>query len=100
MLIPKNCKRIHVIWDINLGIGGVVTFPDAKRLKEVVEYAPLDYLLLETDTPYLSPVPRRGKRNNSLHLGFVMDEIARIKGVSFDKVAEVTRENARRLFGI
>ena len=83
-----------------LGIGGVVTFPDAKRLKEVVEYAPLDYLLLETDAPYLSPVPRRGKRNNSLQLGFVMDEIARIKGVSFNKVAEVTRENARRLFGI
>ena len=83
-----------------LGIGGVVTFPDAKRLKEVVEYAPLDYLLLETDAPYLSPVPRRGKRNNSLQLGFVMDEIARIKGVSFNKVAEVTRENAKRLFGI
>ena len=83
-----------------LGIGGVITFPDAKRLKEVVEYAPLDYLLLETDAPYLSPVPRRGKRNNSLHLGFVMDEISRIKGVSFDKVAEVTRENARRLFGV
>jgi len=83
-----------------LGIGGVVTFPDAKRLKEVVEYAPLDYLLLETDAPYLSPVPRRGKRNNSLQLGFVMDEIARIKGVSFNKVAEVTRENAKRLFHI
>lgn len=83
-----------------LGIGGVLTFPDAKRLREVVAYAPLDYLLLETDAPYLSPVPRRGTRNNSLNLGFVMDEISKIKGVSFEKVAEVTRENARRLFGV
>lgn len=96
----KEHAREYMNMGYYLGIGGVVTFPDAKRLKEVVEYAPLDYLLLETDAPYLSPVPRRGKRNNSLQLGFVMDEIARIKGVSFNKVAEVTRENARRLFGI
>ena len=96
----KEHAREYMNMGYYLGIGGVVTFKNAKKLKEVVEYAPLDYLLLETDAPYLSPVPRRGKRNNSLHLGFVMDEIARIKGVSFDKVAEVTRENARRLFGI
>lgn len=83
-----------------LGIGGVVTFSDAKRLKQVVEYAPLDYLLLETDAPYLAPVPHRGTRNNSLNLEFVMAEISRIKGVSVEKIAEVTRENARRLFGV
>ena len=83
-----------------LGIGGVVTFQNAKRLKEVVEYAPLDYLLLETDAPYLTPQPYRGKRNCSLYLTYVAEEIARIKKVSYEDVVNITRENAEKLFKI
>ena len=83
-----------------LGIGGVATFANAKKLKEIVAYAPLDYILLETDCPYLAPEPHRGERNNSSYLTFVAREIARIKGVSYETVVETTAGNARRLFGI
>lgn len=83
-----------------LGIGGVVTFSNAKKLKEVVKYAPLDYLLLETDCPYLAPEPHRGERNTSANLRFVAEKIAELKGVSWEKVAETTAGNARKLFGI
>lgn len=83
-----------------LGIGGVVTFSNAKKLKEVVKYAPLDYLLLETDCPYLAPEPHRGERNTSVNLRFVAEKIAELKGVSWEKVAETTAGNARKLFGI
>ena len=80
-----------------LGIGGVVTFKNAKKLKEVVEYAPLDQIVLETDSPYLSPEPNRGKRNDSRNLVYVAREIARIKGVTEDEVIAVTEGNAERL---
>lgn len=83
-----------------LGIGGVVTFQNAKKLKEVVEYIPLESILLETDCPYLSPVPNRGKRNSSLNLVYVAKEIARIKGVSYEEVVEVTRKNAKKMYSI
>lgn len=81
-----------------LGIGGVVTFNNGKKLKEVVEYAPLEQLVLETDSPYLSPVPHRGKRNTSLNLTYVVQEIAKIKGVSYEEVERVTTENAKRFY--
>ena len=83
-----------------LGVGGVVTFKNGKRLKDVGEYAPLDYLLLETDAPYLAPEPYRRHRNCSVYLTYVAEEIARIKGVSYETVVDVTRENAKKLFGI
>ena len=83
-----------------LGIGGVITFKNAKKLKEVVEYAPLDYLLLETDSPYLAPEPYRGKRNCSLYLNYVAEEIARIKKISYEEVVETTKKNAQKLFGV
>ena len=83
-----------------LGIGGVVTFKNAKKLKEVVEYAPLDYLLLETDAPYLAPEPYRGKRNCSQYLTYVAKEIAEIKSVTYEEVIDITRNNAKKLFGL
>lgn len=81
-----------------LGVGGVVTFKNGKKLKEVVEYAPLDQIVLETDSPYLAPVPFRGKRNCSLYLIYVAEEIARIKQVSVKEVCETTFNNAKRLY--
>ena len=81
-----------------LGIGGVLTFKNAKKLKEVAEYAPMDRLVLETDCPYLTPVPYRGKRNSSLYLSYVAEALAELKGMEKDEVIRVTAENARRLY--
>lgn len=81
-----------------IGVGGVVTFQNAKKLRECVEYVPLDSILLETDSPYLAPVPFRGKRNCSLYLPYVVEKIAEIKGISEEEVIEATEQNAKRLF--
>ena len=83
-----------------LGIGGMVTFPKVKKLIRVVEGIPLEHLLLETDSPYMTPVPNRGKRNDSRQIVHVAAKIAEIKGISVQKVCEVTTQNAKRLFGI
>lgn len=96
----KEIAREYLDMGFFLGIGGVVTFNNAKKLKEVVEYAPLDQIVLETDCPYLAPVPNRGKRNSSMNLPYVAEEIARIKGVSREEVEAVTWENAHRLYRI
>jgi TatD DNase family protein len=81
-----------------LGIGGVITFANGRKLKEVVEYAPLEQLVLETDSPYLSPVPYRGKRNSSLNLPYIAKEIAKIKKIDYDTVVRVTNENAKEFY--
>lgn len=96
----KEMAREFLNMGLYLGIGGVVTFKNGRKLKEVVEYAPLDRLLLETDSPYLAPVPNRGKRNSSLNLPYVAAKISEIKQVDVDTVVSVTEENAGRLFGI
>lgn len=83
-----------------LGIGGVLTFKNAKKLKEVVAYMPLDRLLLETDCPYLAPVPYRGKRNSSLYLPYVVEAVSQIKGITREEVVEAAARNARRMFRI
>ncbi|MCI6887843.1 MAG: TatD family hydrolase [Lachnospiraceae bacterium] len=81
-----------------LGIGGVLTFNNARKLKEVVDYMPMEQLVLETDCPYLSPVPNRGKRNSSLNLPYVVKAVSEIKGIPEEEVIAVTRENARRMY--
>ena len=83
-----------------LGIGGVVTFKNAKKLKETVQYAPLSQLVLETDCPYMSPEPNRGKRNSSLNLPYVAQAIAELKGITAEEVIDVTRQNAEKLLGV
>lgn len=82
-----------------IGVGGVVTFKNAKKLKEVVKYVPLERIVVETDSPYMAPVPNRGKRNTSEYLPYVIGEIANIKEVSFAEVEDITYGNAVRLFG-
>lgn len=94
----RELAREYLDMGLYLGIGGVLTFKNARKLKEVVEYAPLSRLLLETDCPYLAPVPNRGKRNSSLNLPYVVEEIAALKGISPEEVMEKTAENAFRLF--
>lgn len=83
-----------------IGIGGVLTFHNAKKLKEVAEYVPLNQIVLETDCPYLAPVPNRGKRNSSLNLTYVADMLAEIKGIAREEIERVTYENACRLYRI
>ncbi len=83
-----------------IGIGGVVTFKNSKKLKDVVDAIPLERLVLETDSPYLAPEPNRGKRNSSLNLPYVAQKIAEIKGAAYDEVVEITNRNARKLYRI
>ena len=83
-----------------IGVGGVVTFKNSKKLKETVAQIPLSKILLETDAPYMAPEPYRGKRNHSGNLELVVQKVAELKGVSKDEVEDVTRKNARELFGI
>ena len=84
--------------DMYIGLGGAVTFKNAVKPCEVAKFVPSDRLLIETDAPYMTPVPFRGKRNSSLNLTYVAQTIGEIKGVSAEKVMEVTRENGYRLF--
>lgn len=83
-----------------IGIGGVVTFKNAKKLIEVAQYVPMDRILLETDCPYLAPEPNRGKRNSSLNLKYVAAKIAEIMNISYEEVVKITNQNARRMYGI
>lgn len=92
--------REYVKMGYYLGVGGVVTFKNGRKLKEVVADIPLEHLVLETDAPYLSPEPFRGKRNDSTKLNYVVAEIARIKEVEASEVIRITTENARKLYQI
>ncbi len=94
----KEQAKEYLDMGFYFGIGGVVTFNNAKKLREVVEFLPMDRIVLETDAPYLSPVPNRGKRNSSLNLPYVVKEIAGIKGISEKEVIDITRVNAKTLY--
>lgn len=83
-----------------IALGGVVTFKNAKKAHEIAKEIPLEYLLLETDAPYLTPEPYRGKRNEPAYVKFVAERIAQIRGISIDEVAEATTNNARKVFNI
>lgn len=83
-----------------VALGGVVTFKNAKYVHEIAKEIPLEYLLLETDAPYLTPEPYRGKRNEPAYVKFVAEKIAELREVSFEEIAQATTQNARKAFGI
>ena len=83
-----------------IGVGGVITFKNGKKLKQTVDKIPLDRILLETDCPYMAPEPFRGSRNSSVYLPYVVKAIADIKGVTPQKVIDITEQNARKFYGI
>jgi len=81
-----------------IGVGGVVTYKNGRRLKETVERLPLESIVIETDCPYLSPEPRRGQRNSSLNLSHVVSGIAQLKGMKMQEVEDITLDNAMKLY--
>ena len=85
---------------MHISFSGVVTFKKALEVKEAAQVVPLDRLLVETDAPYLAPVPFRGKRNEPGYTKYVVDEIAALREMSVEEVANQTTQNARRLFRI
>lgn len=96
---PEQAKE-YVKLGYYIGVGGVVTFKNAKKLTETVRQIPLERILLETDSPYMAPEPHRGTRNDSSYLPYVAAKIAELKGVTAQEVRRVTWENACRLFGV
>ncbi|MFI3207761.1 MAG: TatD family hydrolase [Eubacteriales bacterium] len=92
--------REYVKMGYYIGVGGVVTFKNSRKLKEVVEEIPLGSIVLETDAPYLAPTPNRGKRNDSTQLVKVVEEIALLKGITYEEVLEATWKNGKELYGI
>ena len=83
-----------------IGIGGIITFKNAKNLLDVVNNIPIEKILIETDCPYLSPEPNRGQRNDSSNLKYIVEKISQIKNISHEKIAKITCENAKKLFDI
>lgn len=96
----KELAKEYIKRGFYIGVGGSLTFKNARKTVEVVETIPLEFIVIETDAPYLTPVPHRGKRNNSSYLEHVVDKIAEIKQISHEEVARITQENAKKLFRI
>ena len=94
----KEMAREYINMGFMIGIGGVVTYKNASKIKEVVSFMPMENMVLETDCPYLSPAPLRGKRNDSSLIKYVVQTVAALKGITQEEVIFITRNNARRLF--
>ena len=92
--------RIFLDMGFYISIAGPVTFSNAGRLTEVAKYIPDDRILIETDSPYLAPVPKRGKRNCPVYVRHVCERIAELRGVSVEKMAEITKNNAKSVYNI
>ena len=94
----KEMAREFIKIGFMIGIGGVCTYKNAKNIIDVIENIPVEYILLETDAPYLTPEPYRGNKNSSKYLPIIANKIAEIKNVSLSKVVEITGKNASRMF--
>ena len=87
-------------WGMYIAFGGSLTFKKSVRPVEVAKYVPLDRIVIETDSPYLTPEPHRGKRNSSLYIHYVAEKLAAVKGISVEEIESATYENAKKCFGI
>ena len=96
----KELAEEYIKMGFHIGIGGVVTFKNGKKLKEIAASIPLGRILLETDCPYLAPEPHRGKRNSSLYVPHIAQEIADLRGITYEEVVAQTEKNAKELFHI
>lgn len=96
----KETARSFLDMGFYIGIGGVLTFKNARKLKEAAAYIPMDRIVLETDCPYLAPEPNRGKRNSSLNIPYVVTALAQIKGITEEEVRRAAWENSHKLYGM
>ncbi len=87
-------------WGMYIAFGGTLTFKNARKVREVAKYVPIEQIVIETDCPYLAPEPNRGKRNSSLYIHYVAEMLAEIKGISRDEAERITCENAKRVYRI
>ena len=94
---PELAKTVLAL-GFHIGFNGIITFKNAQNVRDIVELTPLDRILIETDSPFLAPIPHRGKENAPFNLPFVAAKIAEIKNISVDEVLRVTTENAKNLF--
>lgn len=97
---PREVKEIRKICNPYFGINGVVTYKNAPELREALKEVGIDHIVLETDSPYLTPVPHRGKRNESTYISFVRDKIAETLGLTKEETEQLTDRNARSIFEI
>ncbi|MCP4120486.1 MAG: TatD family hydrolase [Bacteroidetes bacterium] len=95
-----EAQKVMELNGFYMGLGGVLTFKKANELRDVVKDIPMEYLVLETDAPYLTPTPFRGKRNESSYVHYVAETLATVKDITLDEVARMTTENAQQIFGI
>jgi len=95
-----EAARAYLDLGFYLSFTGIITFKNAESLRDVVRKVPLDRMLVETDSPFLTPVPHRGKRNEPAFVRFVAETVAKIKGIHFEEVARATNGNTAALFGI
>lgn len=99
---PLNTELIKeaIKLDFYISLSGVITFKNAKNVDEIINMIPEEKLLIETDSPYLSPEPVRGKRNNSINVKYVAEKIASVKNKTIEDIAQITSDNAKRIFEI
>lgn len=97
---PEDVRRIREVCDPYFGINGVVTFKNSGKVPDAVKEIGLDRIVLETDAPWLAPVPKRGRRNESAYIPYINDKIAEILGLASEEVAETTTRNAKHIFRI
>ncbi len=95
----EEAERVIALGGFKLGIGGVLTFKNS-NLREVVKDIDIEHLVLETDSPYLTPMPYRGKRNESAYITYIAEKLAEVKGISIEEVAEITTHNSKEVYGI
>lgn len=87
-------------WGMYIAFGGSLTFKNAQKPREAAKYIPLDRIVIETDSPYLAPVPMRGKRNSSLYIHYVAEQLAQIKELPVEEIERITFENGKKLFNL
>lgn len=97
-----SAEMVREVLNLNfyIAFGGVLTFKNAKKTIEAAQMVPLDRLLIETDCPYMTPVPFRGKRNHPKYVQYVVEKLAEIKGIAIEEMAEITYQNGKKLFNI
>ena len=94
----EDAKKVMALGDFMMGIGGTVTYKNS-TLPQVLAQVPLEYIVLETDSPYLTPVPHRGKRNESSYLYYVAEKLSTIYNLPIEQIADITTKNSIKVFG-